>query len=116
MPQFAPDQVSFNDLPGYGFWDTGHFREHQQFVTVLATQTPPIVIPAYPIFPFLTGGEARKDVLASHAQAHRLLTQAANVQGVDFSGIDLDDEGSFYDFLGRHRDEHALIRQALGIT
>jgi hypothetical protein len=115
MPNFAPDQVSFDDLPGYGFWDVGHAREHMQFVAVLASLTPPIVIADYPLLPFLTGGAARKAVLQSHMDAHKLLRQATGAAGVDYSQIDLDSQDDFYSFLQYHRDEHSQIRSALGI-
>lgn len=116
MPQFSPDQVGFKDMPGYGAWDMGHYREHLQFVQVLAQQTPPILIPDFDLMTFLTGGPVRTSIVQSHAQAHNLLRGALGITGVDLSVVNMDDEGSFYDWLGTHATEHAQIRQNLGIT
>lgn len=116
MPQFSPDQVTFNDLPGYGMFDVGHAREHSQFFTILAQQTPAIVIPDYPLLSLLTAGVARADVLRSHLDSHRLLRQATGITGIDLSQVDLDKEQDFYDWLGYHSQEHAQIRQVLGVS
>ena len=58
MPQFQPDQVTFNDGPGLGMWDDNHYREHQQFVQVLAGQTPPVLLDNYDFLQMLTAGGA----------------------------------------------------------
>ena len=50
MPQFSPDQVVFNDGPGLGYWDVSQYREHQQFVQVLAQRTPAVLISDYDDF------------------------------------------------------------------
>ncbi len=116
MPQFAPDLASFNDLPGYGAFDVGHYREHLQFVQVLSQQTPAIVIPNFDFLALLTAGQARRSVLDSHQNAHALLRQITGVQGVDLSQVDLDKQDEFNNWLGYHQTEHAQIRQVLGIT
>jgi hypothetical protein len=120
MPQFQPDQALFGDLPGYGAWDIGHAREHIQFVQVLAQQTPPVLIPDYNLLSFLIApGQARRSIVESHAQVHLLLRAVLGINNADpavvVNPVNLDEEGPFYSWLGVHRDEHALIRQALGL-
>lgn len=116
MPQFSPDLVTFKDFPGYGYWDTGHHREHQQFVTVLAGQTPAILLDNFDFLQMLTSGNARKQILESHQVAHQLLSQAIGTTAVDFTGFDLDNDQDFYSFLGYHSQTHAQIRASLGIV
>jgi hypothetical protein len=115
MPQFQPDIVTFNDIPGYGAWDIGHAREHMQFIQVLAQATPSISLPDFNLLSFLTAGQSRKSMLESHEQAHELLRDATGVQGLDLSQFNLDDEGDFSNFLAYHSTEHQQLRQALGI-
>jgi hypothetical protein len=117
MPQFFPDQVSFGDLPGYGAYDVGHYREHQQFVQTLAMQTPAVLIPDYDFLQFLTAGQARNSIMQTHYQAHLLLrNQIGITNGVDLSAFNLDSQDDFYSWIGFHSQEHGLIRQALGIV
>jgi hypothetical protein len=116
MPQFSPDQVTFQDMPGYGAWDVGHGREHIQFVQKLAAQTPPVLLPDFDLLSLLTAGQSRRSQVESHMQAHALLRQVTNVQGVDLSQFNLDDQNDFLNFLGYHASEHQQIRQALGLT
>jgi hypothetical protein len=115
MPQFAPDQVDFGDVVGYGAFDVGHHREHLQFVQTLAMLPSPIVIPDYDFLQFLTAGQARQSQVITHYQAHLLLRQATNVQGVDLTQFNYDSQDDFYNFIGYHSQEHILIRQQLGI-
>ncbi len=116
MPQFSPDQVTFNDVVGYGWWDVGHARGHTQYVQVLAQQTPAVLIADFNLLNLLTAGNARKSQMESHMQAHNLLRQITGVSGVDYSQFNLDDENDFYNFMGYHATEEATIRQALGIV
>jgi hypothetical protein len=115
MPQFAPDQVNFGDLPGYGAFDIGHHREHLQFVQTLAMLPSPIVLPDFDFLQFLTAGGSRQSQLVTHYQAHLLLRQATNVQGVDLTQFNLDDSDDFYSWTSYHAQEHAIMRQQLGI-
>ena len=116
MPQFSPDQVTFDDGPGLGMWDDSHHREHQQFVEVLATQVPAVLIPNYDFLQFLTAGSARVSIAASHQKAHDQLSQILGITATDFSDYDLGKQDDFYNFLGYHSTTHAQLRQALGIT
>ena len=116
MPQFQPDQVSFDDVAGYGAWDVGHMREHIQFIQVLSQQTPAIVLPDFDFLSFLTAGNAKRSILETHSQAHDLLRDALGFTGTDLSAVDLDNQNDFYNWLGYHAQEHAQMRQALGIV
>lgn len=116
MPQFSPDQVTFKDVPGYGLWDTGHFREHLQFVQVLATAVPPILLSNYDFSSMLNGADARKSIIETHQTAHDLLGSFLGITAVDFAGFDLDKSEDFSSFLSYHSTTHSQIRQALGIT
>lgn len=116
MPQFAPDQVTFGDIPGYGNWENGHAREHSQFVQVLAQQVPSVAISDFNLLSFLTAGSARRVMMQSHMESHQALRAALGITGVDLTQYDLDKSSDFYDWLGYHSSEHAAIRQALGIT
>lgn len=116
MPQFQPDTVTFNDIPGLGMWDDNHHREHQQFVEVLAGQTPAVLIPNYDLLQMLTAGSVRSSIVLSHNQSHALLRQITGVAGTDYSQYDLSKEDDFYNFTGFHATEHAAIRAVLGIV
>ena len=117
MPQFQPDIATFNDIAGYGAWDIGHAREHMQFVVTLQQQTPTVLIPDFDFLQFLTAGNARKSIVQSHSQAHQFLRIALGITtGIDLSVVDLDDQNSFYDWLGFHSAEHAQIRHLLGLS
>jgi hypothetical protein len=116
MPQFQPDQVSFGDRAGYGAWDLGHYREHLQFVQAMAALVPAVLIYDFDLSLFLAAGQARPSQIQSHAQAHTLLRAALGLTGSDLSTANLDDQGSFYDFLAYNAADHAAIRQQLGIS
>lgn len=115
MPQFAPDQVTFGDVPGLGMWDVGHYREHLQFVQILGDQTPAILLSDYDFSQMLTAGALRSSIWETHSEAHNLLRQITSVSGVDYSQFNLDSAEDFYNFTGYHSLEHQQLRQALGI-
>jgi hypothetical protein len=116
VPQFSPDQCTFNDVPGMGQWDNSHYREHLQFVQVLAALSPPIEIPNYDFSQMLTAGGAIKSIWTTHAQAHAFLDQITGVTEVDYTEFRYDNEGDFYNFQSYHSVGHAQIRQILGIV
>lgn len=113
---FSPDQVAFGDLPGYGAWDTAHYREHLQFVQLLAAQATPFLLADYDLAAMLTDRNRRGDALVLHAAAHNVLSQQTGISTLDFSGFDLENQGDFYSFLGYHAQTHAQLRQAFGIS
>ena len=76
MPQFTPDQVVFGDGVGMGYWDSSHYREHQQFVQVLAQQTPAVLISDYDFLQMLTaGGNWQSSIVESHNQIHTVFAR-----------------------------------------
>jgi hypothetical protein len=115
MPQFAPDQCEFGDVPGYGIWDIGHWREHIQLVLLFAAQTPQVLIPNPDFGGILSGGGIIRESLDQHQIVHDLLRQQTGVAGVDYTDIKLDQQTDFYSFMGMHADEHRQLRQVLGI-
>jgi hypothetical protein len=116
MPNFQPDQVTFQDQAGYGLWDTAHWREHIQFVQVLAAQTPPVLLSDYDFSSILTGGGAQKWDQESHQTAHELLADITGATAPDFADFDLNNPEDFSSFLSYHSAHHAQIRQFLGIV
>lgn len=116
MVQFSPPDVTFQDGIGYGYWDDSHHRQHQQYVQVLAEQTPAILIPNYDFLQLLTAGNARRSIVETHMQAHAALRQILNVQGVDLTEFNLDDGNDFNNFLGYHDSDHQAFNLALGIS
>lgn len=117
--QFAPDQVLFGDVAGYGMWDIGHGREHRQFVGSLALAKPSLLIPDFPLLTLLGfAGDAKSRLAAldSHARAHLMLRGATGIAGIDLNAVDLDDQQAFYDWQQFHAAEHVRLRAALGIT
>jgi hypothetical protein len=116
VPQFSPDLVTYGDVPGLGMWDDSHAREHLQFVQILATQTPAILIPNFDFLQMLTAGGAERSIVETHNQAHNLLSQITGITAVDFSQFNLKDESDFYNFTGYHSTTHQQLRQYLGIV
>jgi hypothetical protein len=109
MPQFAPDIVAFGDFDGYGAFDIGHGREHEQFAQML-------LVPNYPLLSFFTlPSDAQQQIIELHATAHELIRQATGLTGNDLSELDPQNEVAFNDWLNYHRQEHAQIRAALGL-
>jgi hypothetical protein len=115
MTEFRPDFVSFGDVAGYGAWDDGHAREHLTFVQTFAQQSPAILIPAYDFLTFLTAGQGQQQLLESHFAVHQMLRNATGVNGVDLTQVRLDNADDLMGWLSYHRDEHAAIRQVLGM-
>ena len=116
MPQFSPDQCTFNDIPGMAMWDDNHYREHQQFVQALAGASPPILLANYDLLRMLTAQEGRGAVIDNHNTVHRLLQQICGFTGTDYSQYDIAQEGDFYSFQGYHSTDHAQIRSFLRIV
>jgi hypothetical protein len=116
VPQFSPSDVTYKDEVGYGYWDDSHHRQHQQYVETLATLTPSILIPNYDFLQMLTAANARGSIVETHMQAHAVLRQILNVQGVDLTQFNLDSEDDFNNFLSYHDADHQGFNLALGIV
>jgi len=114
--EFQIVDVAYGDTPGMGLWLVQHGREHQQFVSVLAQKSPPVLIPDFNLYDMGETRDHRRIWLADHNQVHNLLRQQANVTGLDLSLVDLDDEAVFYAWIEYHATEHQLLRQAFGIS
>jgi hypothetical protein len=117
MRQFSiPSNVTFQDPVGSGYWDIAHHRQHLQYVQILSTQTPAVLIPDFDFIQMLSAGAARGSIVESHMVAHTLLRQILNVQGVDLAQFDLNKSDDFYNWMGYHDSDHAAFDAALGIS
>jgi len=114
MTDFAPDQVGFGDLPGYGDWQDGHHREHLAFADAFAIQSVPVLIPPYDFLSFLTNPTPAN--IGDHQSIHALINARLGLTSIDFGQLDLTNEDDFYSWLGYHATAHQQIRQALGLT
>ena len=99
-------------------WEVGHYRQHLAYNAFLAAKTPPIIIPEFPILTFLSQKDevVRKFGLNMHEQWHEQVRPFANVQSVDLSEVNLDNQKSFYEWMDSHNQEHSLIDTAFGLT
>jgi hypothetical protein len=78
----------------------------------------PIIIPEFPILTFLSQKDevVRKFGLNMHEQWHEQIRPFANVQSVDLSEVNLDNQRSWYEWQDSHTQEHNLIDTAFGLT
>ena len=117
MVQFSPDIVQFGDTIGWGTWLDGHYREHQQFIDIGFASTPVVFIPDYDLLSFTWNDRrAVEDWLNVHQTVHEALRNSTGVQGIDLSVVDLENPAYFALWLDTHAQEHAQIRQVLGIN
>jgi hypothetical protein len=113
---FDPDLYLPGDTEGQGYWLMGHYREHRQFVDILAAGTPTVLIPDFPLLE-MGDNEARQRVwLETHENAHALLRSFTNVTGTDFALVDLTSADDFNVWMDSHAFEHRLLRAAFGIA
>lgn len=117
MTEFSASTVVFGDLPGLGLWETGHYRQHLNYNTVLAKRTPAVIIPIFPILN-LVGLSQQEAVfwLDAHEKWHELIRPYANVTDVNLSYFDITNPDSFYEWQDLHNAEHTLIDKAFGLT
>ena len=117
MPQFSPDTIEFGDKIGWGYWIDGHYREHQQFITIGFASSPPQFIPDYNLLAWAWDDERTiVDWLNAHQSVHNLSRQLTGVQGVDLSIVDFRNPDYFELWIDTHATEHAQLRQALRIV
>jgi hypothetical protein len=78
----------------------------------------PIIIPEFPIMNLLSqGGDVVvKFWLNMHEQWHEQVRPFANVESIDLSEVDFNNQQSWYVWLDTHNQEHALIDTAFGLT
>lgn len=114
--EFQPSIFAFGDAAGAGQYLVGHFRQHLRYNSVLASKTPPVVIPVFPILSVDGGKIGRRSWLEDHANWHNLLRPLANVTGIDLSTVDMDNEQEFYGWIDSHNLEHQLLDIAFGVA
>jgi hypothetical protein len=115
MPLFTPDIVQFGDDIGMGLWINSHFYEHQQFTLIGLQQGIEFV--DYDLLGWIPGDETTlKGWQEAHNAMHDSLRYPLNVEFQPFDAFDLHDEQSWYWFMLYHAQEHAALRQALGVT
>lgn len=114
--EFFANVVAFGDIPGIGLWEVGHYRQHLNYNTFLATRSPPVVIAAYPILN-LVGLDKDRLMwwLNEHELWHEAIRPFANVTDTDLSYFNVDDQNSFYNWQQLHNAEHAAIDAAFGL-
>jgi hypothetical protein len=115
--EFSANIVAFSDIPGIGLWETGHYRQHLNYNTFLATRTPPIIINVYPILGLVGLDQAKlKDWLEQHELWHEQIRPYANVTNTDLSYFNINDPNSFYNWQQLHNQEHAAEDAAFGFS
>jgi hypothetical protein len=116
MPLFFHDLYLFGDQDAAGIWRAEHQAEHTQFVVTLLNASP---IKSVADFDLVSWEETRPFItrwLTQHEAVHEQLRFFTGVSGVNLADVDFSQQGEFYDWLDVHRNEHVLLRQALGIT
>lgn len=113
---FQPDIVAAKDPPGFGFWRSGHYFEHQAMITFCAKLTPAVHIPDYDIYAWRDEPEIVAQWLQAHNEIHNALRVPANVTGIDLSLVDFKDEDQWLEWHDDHAQEHLLLRNAFGMT
>ena len=116
MPIFFHDQFLFGDDAAFGQYRQEHWLEHVQFVQIAQQQATPILIPDYDLTSWQNDQRFERFWLTTHESVHERLRQITGVGGVNLADVDLSNEGEFYTWIDAHRDEHAALRKAFGIT
>lgn len=116
MPLFFHDTCLFGDEAGWGQLLQEHQYEHSQFVQIGRAQTPVVFVPDYDLASWQASPNFARNWLTSHFEVHQFLRSATGVSGVNLADVDLSKEDEFYEWLDDHRNEHAELRIALGIT
>ena len=115
MPIFSPDITQFGDTVGMGLWINTHFYEHQQFITIGLTHGIEFV--DYDLLQWVPDDAQRmSEWQAVHNEMHESLRYPLNITIQPFDEFDLETEAGWYYFMQYHAQEHASIRQALGVT
>lgn len=115
MALFTHDQCLYGDDEGFGYWHDEHWLEHIQFIQIGLGTTPPVFVPSYNFAQWSWEPELAVRWLAAHSEVHDVLRSLTGISGTDLSVTDLRDETSWYEWMDSHAQEHALLRQALGI-
>lgn len=115
--EFQADLVAFGDPAGLGEWEIGHYRQHLDYNTFLASQSPPVILPTFPIMR-LSGADPDEILfwLNFHEKWHELVRPYANVTDIDLSEFDITQPDVWYDWQDLHNSEHQLFDQAFGLS
>lgn len=113
---FMPDIVLPKDPAGFGYWRSGHYFEHRQFIDFCRGLNPPVQVPEYDIYAWSDEPEIVQLWLNTHEQIHAALRTVANVSGIDLSLVDLGDEQEWFEWMDDHAQEHRLLRTAFSIA
>lgn len=117
MPIFFHDQFLFGDEIAFAEYRQEHWYEHIQFVQIGLKQTPtPVLIPDYDLTSWTNEPSFVRNWLVTHEQVHEQLRSLTGVSGINLADVNLDNEYEFYTWIDAHRNEHALLRTAFGIT
>jgi hypothetical protein len=110
MALFVPDRAIFGDPVGWGYWRVHHADEHTQFNNMLG-------IAGIDVLSWRQDPDFVKQWLNDHyTRLHLPLRKLTGVSGEDLSSVDFTDEDSWYDWIDIHSNEHADLRDALGIV
>jgi hypothetical protein len=85
-------------------------------VQIAQAQATPILIPDYDLTSWNNSKSFARIWLVTHESVHEQLRSITGVSGINLADVNLDNEEEFYTWLDAHRNEHALLRRAFGIT
>lgn len=115
MTEFGANLFAFGDNAGRGEWEIGHYRQHLDYQQKLGGQTPPVILPDFPIMRIGDDPTEIRFWLDAHENLHNLLRPIANVSGADLSQLDWRNPEYFYSWMDSHNAEHALLDQFFGL-
>jgi hypothetical protein len=107
---YAYQDVPFKDEQAFKEFMDLNYLDHNEIQDALLSQG--IVVPMVPLGSENGLNEVWLDL---HNQVHTGIDTALNLESVDFSFLDTNDESSFNDWLIAHFQQHLLYEQALGL-
>jgi hypothetical protein len=116
MPVFFHDQFLFGDEAGFAQYRQEHWYEHIQFVQIGQAHMPVIQIPDYDLTSWDNSQAYATNWLTTHESVHEILRFYTGVTGINLADVNLANEDEFYEWIDAHRNEHAALRKAFGIT
>jgi len=116
MPIFFHDQFLFGDEAGFAQYRQEHWYEHLQFVQIGQAHHPELIIPDYDFTSWDNSQSFATNWLTTHEAVHEVLRSLTGVAGINLADVNLTNEDEFYEWIDAHRNEHAALRKAFGIT
>jgi len=105
------------DEAGFAQYRQEHWYEHRQFVAIGQANHPVILIPDYDLTTWQDGNQAfTTSWLTTHESVHEALRYYTGVTGINLADVNFAKEDEFYEWIDAHRQEHAALRKAFGIT